>query len=181
MENHPTHPQPPTWSPDVGTAKGFVIRPAPPWLWLIVILLLMLIFWHFVPKAEVEVPYAPWFLQQVEADNIESLSLQGTEVRGVLRQLQPYQRTPSTTPVQVLRFSTCFPSEASIEPVIQKLLRPREGPSPPVEIVAHPPTSTGFTAWLVLWMPIFLILGVMYLMMRRDRDRFDGPPRGQSP
>ena len=84
MENHPTQPQDPNWPQDVGPVKGSDASSTPPWLWLIVIGLLVLIFWHFVPKSEVQVSYAPWFLQQVEADNIQSLSIQGIEARGVL-------------------------------------------------------------------------------------------------
>ncbi len=180
MENQPTQPQASSWPPDVGTGKGRGANPTPPWLWLITLGLLTLIFWHFLPRAEVEVPYAPWFLQQVEADNIQSLSIQGVEVRGVLRQEQPYQGPTSTAPVPVRKFYTYFPSEASIEPVVQKLTSPRDGDSPPVQIEAHPPNSHGL-GWIMLLLPTFVILVLIWLMMRRARDRFDQPPRGQSP
>jgi len=180
MEKQPTQPQAPNWPPDVGPRKGLGGSPTPPWLWLISIVLLGLIFWHFVPKAEVQVSYAPWFLQQVDADNIQSLSIQGIEVRGVLRQVQTYQGLTSTAPVPVRKFYTYFPSEASIEPIVQKLTSPRKQGSPPVQIEANPPNSN-VMAWTMLLLPMFVVLGLIYLMMRRARDRFDRSPRGQSP
>ncbi len=189
MENQPSQPQDLSWSPDVGPGKGrggsdpevtAICVSTPAWLWLLVLGLLGLIFWQFVPKAEVQVLYAPWFLEQIEADNIESLSIQGVEVRGVLRKEQPYQGPTSKTPVPVRRFYTYFPSEASIEPIVQKLARTRDPALPPVQIEAHPPNSNGL-AWIVLLLPTFVILGLIYLMMRRARDRFDPSGRGQSP
>ena len=180
MANQPTQSQEPNWPPDVGLGKGRATTPSPPWLWLVVICLLALIFWHFVPRAEVQVLYAPWFLQQVEANNIESLSIQGIEVRGTLRQIQPYQGPASKAVVLVRKFYTYFPSEASIEPVVQKLTSPREGSLPPVQIEGHS-ANPGGLAWIVFLLPTFVILGMIYLMMRRARDRDDRSPRGQSP
>jgi len=57
--------------------------PTPPWLWLLLIAGFGLIFWQFKPNNEVAVSYSPWFLDQVDEENIKSLSLQGLEVRGV--------------------------------------------------------------------------------------------------
>ena len=54
-----------------------------------------LIFYQFVPKAETSVGYYPWFYEQVQADNIKSISIQGTEIRGELRKDQPYQSAPN--------------------------------------------------------------------------------------
>jgi cell division protease FtsH len=170
MEQDPSGPQTPSWHQDVGPAKVSGARPTPAWLWLLVIALLGLIFWHFAPRSEVQVSYAPWFLQQVAADNIQSLSIQGTEARGVLRQEQTYQRPTSKAAVPVRRFQTYFPSEASIEPIVQKLTSPREVGSPPVLIEASPPASNGM-AWILLLMPMFVVLGLVYLMTRRARDR----------
>ena len=120
--------------------KGVGGRPIPPWLWLVMIGLLGLIFWHFVPKTEVQVSYAPWFLEQVDADNIQSLSLQGNEARGVLRQVQTYQgptsRPPSrsggSTPTSRRKPRSNRSSRSS------RALA-KQG-SPPVQIEASPPT-----------------------------------------
>src|SRR3954454_9653125 len=59
--------------------------PTPPWLWLLLILGFGLIFWQFAPKNEVAVDYSPWFLEQVQNDNIKSLSIQGNQGRGRVR------------------------------------------------------------------------------------------------
>ena len=171
MEKQPTERQREGWPTDVGAPKGSG-KPTPPWLWLVTIGLLALIFRHFVPVAEVQASYAPWFLQQVDADNIESRSIQGLEVRGVLRQVQVYQRPTSGAPMPAKKFYTYFPSEASIEPIVQKLTGPRTQGSTPVQIEANPP-NPNVTVRIMLLMPMFVVLGLIYLMMRRARDRFD--------
>ena len=67
MENRPPQQETPRRPPPTGRKpNGSGGPPTPPWLWLIVIGLLALIFWHFVPKTEVEVPYHPWFTEQVD-------------------------------------------------------------------------------------------------------------------
>ena len=114
MEKPPSRPEDPEWSPDIGPVKG---RSTPPWLWLTVIGLLALIFWQFVPKTEVQVLYYPWFMEQVERDNIKSISFQDREIRGELREKQPYT-TPSGTNTPVQKFTTYAPSEDLIKPDI---------------------------------------------------------------
>src|SRR3954449_10681899 len=123
--------------------------PTPPWLWLLLIAGFGLIFWQFAPKNEVSVSYSPWFLDQVDAGNIKSLSLQGLEVRGELRRKMEYQAPSSGVSQPVTRFITYFPSEPSIDTVVNKLrdqeekekqkLKPGEEPVPPVRIDPSPP------------------------------------------
>ena len=58
MENRPPQPETPRKPPTAGRkTNGSGGSPTPPWLWLIVIGLLALIFWHFVPKQETQVTY----------------------------------------------------------------------------------------------------------------------------
>ncbi len=71
-----------------------------------------LIFYQFVPKTETAVGYYPWFYEQVQNDNIKTISIQGTEVRGELRKEQLYQSAPNQQPQPVKRFVTNAPSEA---------------------------------------------------------------------
>jgi cell division protease FtsH len=71
---------------------------------------------------------------------------------------------PSMTPTKIRKFYTYAPSEASIYP-LELDLRKNE-----VRIVGNPP-STG-TAWIMLFLPTFVILGFIYLMVRRGRDQF---------
>ncbi|MGC8639953.1 MAG: ATP-dependent zinc metalloprotease FtsH, partial [Isosphaeraceae bacterium] len=44
----------------------------------------------------------------------------------------------------------------------------------PVRIETNPANSASGLVWLMLLLPTFLILGFIYLMMRRARDQFDG-------
>src|SRR5262249_51691013 len=92
--------------------------PTPPWLLLLLLAGFALIFWQFTPRNEVPVSYSPWFLDQVNEGNIKSLTVQGTEVHGELRKKQKYQPVGSSTMVAVEKFSTYFPSEPSIDPVL---------------------------------------------------------------
>ena len=112
MENRPPQQETPRRPPEpVRKTNGSGGPPTPPWLWLICHRAPALIFWQFVPKTEVEVPYHPWFPEQVNNGNIKSLSFQGTEIRGELvkeRTISP----PSGSPSRGARSSTptCRPS-----------------------------------------------------------------------
>ena len=96
--------------------------PTPPWLWLLLIAAFALIFFQFRPNSEVAVDYQPWFMEQAEAGNIKSLSIQGSEVHGELRKEQKYQPpSASAAQVKVTRFSTNFPSGESPRPLLDKV------------------------------------------------------------
>jgi cell division protease FtsH len=176
MENRPPQQDTPR-RPPPGTRRtnGSGGSPTPPWLWLLLIGGFAIIFWQFMPKPETPVDYNPWFLDQVDSDNIKKLSIQGPEVRGELRKEQQYQSSTSTSSVPVRRFITYFPSEESIQPVIKQL---RDGngkkTTDPVRIETNPANQASGLVWLMLLLPTFLILGIFYLMMRRARDQFDG-------
>jgi cell division protease FtsH len=150
---------------------------APPWLWLLLLGGFAIIFWLFLPKAEVLVDYNPWFLDQVEGDNIKRISVQSTEVHGELRQDKAYERGSSPGSVMVRRFITYFPAEQSIDPVIMAL-RQRSKTSEPVRIEGYPANTSSGLVWLILLLPTFLILGFIYVMMRRARDQSDGGSGG---
>src|SRR3954454_22655713 len=125
MENRPPQQDTPRRpSPSGRKSNGSGGSPTPPWLWLLLIGGFAIIFWQFMPRPETAVVYHPFFLEQVEKDNIKSLSIQGNEIRGELRKEQQYQGSTSTNSAPVRRFITYFPSEESIEPVVKKL---REG------------------------------------------------------
>ena len=192
MENRPPQPETPPAPAHRRKPNGSGGPPTPPWLWLIVIGLLALIFWHFVPKTEVEVPYHPWFTEQVDRHNIKSISIQGTEIRGELIQPKDYS-PPSGSTVSVTRFYTYAPSEEMIKPIVDRLTKTagqeaapvpaKEEPAPaaevkkndvPLRIVAAPPNQAGGLAWIMLLLPTVFVLGLIWLMMRRARDQFDG-------
>ncbi len=175
MENRPPQQETPR-RPPIGGRKtnGTGASPTPPWLWLIVIGLLALIFWHFVPKQEVQVLYYPWFWEQVQNDNVKSVSIQGNEVRGELRKETTYSPSPGATPTPVRKFFTYIPSEALIGPLYDRLTRDAEKGPEIVRVEGNPPNQAGGLAWILFLLPTFVILGVIYLMMRRARDQFDG-------
>src|SRR5262245_32482470 len=174
MENRPPQQDPPRRpsSPSGRKTNGSGGSPTPPWLWLLLLGGFAIIFWQFMPKPETPVDYNPWFLDQVESDNIKKLSIQGNEARGELRQEKPYQSSSSPNSVQVRKFITYFPSEQSIDRVTNTLREKKT--SDPVRIEVNPANTANGVLWLMLVLPTFIILGFIYLMMRRARDQFDG-------
>ncbi|WP_435019493.1 ATP-dependent zinc metalloprotease FtsH [Tundrisphaera sp. TA3] len=164
--------------------------PTPPWLWGFLIAVVILISWLVMPKYEVSVNYNPFFTEQVEADNIESLSIQGQEVHGRLRREAEYAPPPPQTPIKVnKRFTTTFPSEDMIQPVIDRLITRKDKDGNPLKdkdgnpikfteatpvIDSISPQGAGGLLWITFLLPTILFLGLVYLMMRRARDQFDG-------
>ena len=149
--------------------------PTPPWLWLLLIAGFALIFWQFAPKNEVQVSYSPWFTDQVNEGNIKSLAVQGTEIHGELRKKQRYQPPSSTTLVSIEKFYTYFPSEQSIEPLLIKVRAVSDKLKlEPPRIETSPQNSATGLVWITLLLPTFVIVGLIYFMMRRARDQFDG-------
>src|SRR5262249_35125868 len=150
--------------------------PTPPWLWVLLIAGFGLIFWQFAPKNETLVSYSPWFLDQVESDNIKSLAIQGLEVHGELRKEQKYQPPSTAAVTNVKRFYTYFPSDQAIQPVLDKVRKNSEKASAePVRVETSPPQSANQAlVWITLLLPTFVIVGLIYFMMRRARDQFDG-------
>jgi cell division protease FtsH len=189
MENRPPQPELPRRQPPMGGRKpnGSSATPTPPWLFLLLLGGFALIFYQFVPKSETQVIYYPWFYEQVVNDNVKTLSIQGSEIRGELRKPQPYQSTPSQAPTSVTRFITYAPAEASIPPIVSKLIERNEKKAEVekkaadekkagdlVRIDALPPNSAaGLLLWVML-LPAVVIMVFLYLFMRRARDQFDG-------
>lgn len=155
--------------------------PTPPWLWLLLIVGFALIFWQFSSKGEVMVNYSPWFLDQVKNKNIKSLSIQANEGRGELRKKELYPSPASstsssgTTPQPVSKFVVYFPTDKSIDEVVTDLGK-QEVPAggEPVRIDPQPPNTANGLVWITLLLPTFVIVGLIYFMMRRARDQFDG-------
>src|SRR5262249_54833552 len=154
----------------------------PPWLWLVLIAGFLLIAYNYsFFRSETEVSYA-WFLDQVDADNVKAIRIQqGTEVTGELRAETRYQPLKAQQSIPIRRFTTYFPSESSIQPVVvelrEKKRRDRDGNEVPrgnVTIETTAPPGAGGLLWLTLLLPTFLIVGLIYVMMRRARDQFDG-------
>jgi cell division protease FtsH len=155
--------------------------PTPPWLWLLLIAGFGLIFWQFKPNNEASVSYSPWFLEQVKDGNIKTLSIQGLEVRGELREKVLYTPPAATVPQHVSRFITYFPSEALLRDVVNGITekeaeQAKQGKpvKEPVRIDPSPAQANNAFVWITLLLPTFVIVGLIYFMMRRARDQFDG-------
>jgi len=182
MENRPPQQETPRRPPNPARkTNGSGGPPTPPWLWLIVIGLLALIFWHFVPKTEVEVPYYPWFKEQLDKGNVKSIAFESNQVRGELFQAENYS-PPSGATVPVTRFYTFLPSEFMIPSVVDKVekregdrgtTKPAESPPATVpkkkddgaRITGSPPNQAGGLAWIMLLLPTVFVLGLIWLMM----------------
>ncbi|MFO0907856.1 MAG: ATP-dependent zinc metalloprotease FtsH [Isosphaeraceae bacterium] len=177
MESRPPQESPRrTPPPQVRKPNGTGGSPTPPWLWLVLIAGFGLIFWQFAPKNEVTVNYSPWFLDQVDSGNVQSLSVSGLEVHGELRKEQTYKPPATSTVQKVKKFTTYFPSEPSIQPVLDKLRGSTSAANKaePVRIEVSPPQTPNSLVWITLLLPTFVIVGLIYFMMRRARDQFDG-------
>ncbi len=148
--------------------------PTHPGLWLILIAVIALIIWLNSPKNEVQVRYSPWFLDQVDSDNIETLSIQGVEAHGKLRTARPYQANEEAkVQPNVAQFVTYFPTEGQIDDVIAKLSTSKAGHAT-AKIETSSPQSANGLIWITFLLPTFIFLGLFYIMMRRARDQFDG-------
>ena len=179
-------PQEPSRRPPVNGRKpsGAGGSSTPPWIWVFLITVVVLITYMLSGKNETSVPYSPWFREQLKSDNIEYLAIEGTMVRGKLRTPVPYHPRGEKPIEKVEKFITAFPSEESIKTDIDELLnrvvrvepdgtpvlKPAEAP----EIDVIPPQGATGLVWLSLLLPTFGLLLLVFLMMRRARDQFDG-------
>ncbi|HEX8203730.1 MAG TPA: ATP-dependent zinc metalloprotease FtsH, partial [Isosphaeraceae bacterium] len=153
--------------------------PAPPWFWFILIAVLGLILYVYPFKNEVQVNFSPWFLEQVQKDNVASLTIQGLEIHGKLRNDDKnYRRSDdASSEVPVSQFTTNFPSEDMMKEILEQL-RPgalvNGRPRLPTRVEVLPPQGASGLVWVTLLLPTFLIAGLIFFMMRRARDQFDG-------
>jgi cell division protease FtsH len=141
----------------------------------VLICVIILLVWLSKSSDKYSVDYSPWFLDQVDNDNIESLTISGVQAEGKLRTPKKYQASKEAPIKTVTSFETYFPSEFSIEPVVQKIYshKPKAG-QPPTKVETTSPQSATGLVWLTLLFPTIVLLAVFYLMMRRARDQFDG-------
>ena len=153
--------------------SGATNTPAPPWLWIALIAIIGLMFLMIRPGSG-SVNYS-WFLDQVDRDNIKSVLIQGTEVRGELRDETTYD-VSEVRPEKLKTFRTNLPTEASIETVLAKLRSYTEPGSKrqPVRVDVEASQGSNSLVWFTFLLPTLLFVGLMYLLMRRARDQFDG-------
>ncbi len=108
--------------------------------------------------ARVRVPYSPYFLQQVRAGHVASITSKGTTVQGNFGSAQSYAGSKPTS-----RFKTEIPTFADTDALSQLL--ERKG-----VVVNAEPLQTGAPLWesvLVGFGPTILLVGLIYWATRR--------------
>lgn len=141
--------------------------------WLLVFLLLALTvdalvsFEPVAPERQLQVPYSPLFLEQVEKGNVESISSKGSTVEGRLRAAirYPADGEPSRS------FETEVPSFADTEELARLL------ESEHVQVTARAPdTGPSLLASLLSgFLPLLLMVGLLVWLYRRAAGGPGGP------
>jgi cell division protease FtsH len=177
----PTPPPP----PPPKTESGWRVDPAPdgrgtpapskrpmiPWgrrfIWFVLALLalnLVLSFMTGRPEERKRVPYQPFFVDQVEADNVEELSSRADSIEGELKNEATFNPPGDAEPVGVTKFETEVP--AFIDPSeLTRLLAEQN-----VVINAEPPDE-GRSLWVTLvlgFLPTILLVGFFIWLFRRQ-------------
>ncbi len=185
MESRP--PQEPPRRPSTNGRKpnGTGGSPTPPWIWVFLIAVVGLITYVLSGKNETTVNFSPWLMEQVRNDNIEYLMTDGLVLHGRLRQETTYdQAKPGTPPIKdVKQFTTTFLSKDQVKPIIDRLVDPFETDAKGFKtkkkldrprIEGTPAQGATGLVWLSLLVPTLGFVLLVYLMMRRARDQFDG-------
>jgi len=183
MESRP--PQEPPRRPTVNGRKpnGSGGSPTPPWIWLFLIAVVGLIAFVLSGKNETTVNVSPWLMEQVHKDNIEYLMTEGLVLHGRLREPTTYDPPAPATPIKdVFKFTATVLTENQLDE-IRKELEDRSGKledgrekkkfTPP-RIEGTPGQGATGLLWVSLLVPTLGFVLLVYLMMRRARDQFDG-------
>jgi cell division protease FtsH len=110
------------------------------------------------PESRVRVPYSPFFLQQVQARNVEEITSKGTDIQGAFRKEVTFEDSEPTT-----RFRTEIPAFANTDE-LSRLLQENE-----VTVNADP-LDTGGPWWqtlLVGFGPTILFVFLLFWLFRR--------------
>ena len=136
-------------------------RPSPRWIAFFLVLLAVNIFLTsraMGPESRVRVPYSPFFLNQVTAGNVESITSQGTDLQGTFTKELRYEDSDPTT-----RFRTEIPAFADTDE-LSRLLQSND------VIVNAEPLDTGAPWWQTLLFsfgPVILLVLLFVLLARR--------------
>ena len=110
------------------------------------------------PESRVRVPYSPFFLQQVQARNVEEITSKGTDIQGAFRKEGTFEDSEPTT-----RFQTEIPAFANTDE-LSRLLQEND-----VTVNADP-LDTGGPWWqtvLVGFGPTILFVFLLFWLFRR--------------
>jgi cell division protease FtsH len=176
---------PPETSPPEQTKEGWRVDPAPDgrgapakskppmiprgrlFIWFALALLALNLGLSFMtgrPEERERVPYQPFFVDQVEAGNVEEISSRADSIEGELRSEATFEPPGDADPVAVTKFKTEVP--AFIDPAELTRLLADEN----VVINAEPPDE-GRSLWASLalgFLPTILLIGFFIWIFRRQ-------------
>ncbi len=173
----PADPERPGWrvhpAPD-GRGKPPEKAPMLPWrprrfLGILVVLLALnfLLVQVFAPaEPRPDIPYSPFFLQQVRTGNVKEIAATGEEVKGKFRnKVDP----PGSGKEKVQNFKTQVPTFANTDQ-LSKLLEEHH-----VQVNAHPPGDRSLLETLIFGFgPTLLLVGLFVLLARRASQAASG-------
>ncbi len=183
-ESSPGTPPPPP-PPPQATESGWRVDPAPDgrgtpapskppmiprgrlFIWFVLALLALNLVISFAtgrPEERERVPYQPFFVDQVQAGNVEEISSRADSIEGELKSEATFNPPGDAEPVAVTRFKTEVP--AFIDPAeLTRLLAEQN-----VVINAEPPDE-GRSLWVTLvlgFLPTILLVGFFIWLFRRQ-------------
>jgi len=133
------------------------------WWWIAWLVgLLVLNYWlagrATKPVARIQVPYSPYFLQQVQAGHVKEISSKGTALQGTFTQPQSYAGSKKAS-----EFKTEIPTFADTNS-LSRLLEQKK------VVVNAQPLDTGTALWKTLvfgFGPTILFVGLLFWLARR--------------
>ena len=187
-ESSPETPPPP---PPQTTKSGWRVDPAPDgrgapapakppmiprgrlFIWSVLAILAANLLFSFMtgrPEERERVPYQPFFVEQVEAGNVEEISSRAASVQGELKREAIFDPPGDDEPVAITSFETEVP--AFIDPAeLTRLLAEQD-----VVINAEAPDE-GRSLWVSLvlgFLPTILLVGFFIWLFRRQTRRGGG-------
>ena len=144
-------------------------------LWLLLVLGLIIAFFVFTGTSEKrsQINYG-LFRQQLDADNVAKIQVQGATVRGEFTNPPPgpdgKPDDKGKVPLLEKKFVTVLPPDPLIGEELDGVLRRKLGPN---YSAAEPSDSTGLLLVVYLLVTV-LLFGGLWFMMRRARDQFLG-------
>ena len=175
MESRP--PQEPPRRPSASGRKpnGSGGSPTPPWIWVFLIAVVGLITYVLSGRNETQVNVSPWLMEQVKVDNIEYLMTEGLILHGRLRKPTTYDQPEPLPPLkEVKRFTCTVTTENELDEIRRSLQNRTNRSAEPPRIEGTAGQGAAGLVWLSLLVPTLGFVLLVYLMMRRARDQFDG-------
>ena len=150
-----------------GPSKPPMIPRGRRFIWFVLALLALNLLFSFMtgrPEDRQRVPYQPFFVEQVEAGNVEEISSRAASVEGELKREATFDPPGDAEPVAVTRFETEVP--AFIDPAALTSLLAEQN----VVINAEAPDE-GRSLWVTLvlgFVPTILLVGFFIWIFRRQ-------------